>query len=137
MKRIALLLALLTVCLLLASCDAPGVTVRDSLMPPLTEKATGYPVTTEIRITKLTTGESVSFTEPADLNTVHMQFEGIKCIRDKKFDDIQPLYNVAFLTAESADSFDVCTATDFIYGGYHYDAMRSGVDFFWLEGLFK
>ena len=137
MKKIALLLALLFAALLLVSCDAPGVTVLDSLMPPLTEKATGYAVTTEIRITKLTTGESVSFTEPADLNRVHLQFEGIKCIRDKKFDDIQPLYNVAFFTESGADSFDVCTATDFIYGGYHYDAMRSGVDFLWLEGLFN
>ncbi|MBQ4350336.1 MAG: hypothetical protein II768_03695 [Clostridia bacterium] len=137
MKKIALILALLLAALFLSACDAPGVTVLDELMPPLTEKATGYAVTTEIRITKLTTGESVSFTEPADLNSVHMRFEGIKCIRDKKFDDIQPLYNVAFFTDTSADSFDVCTATDFIYGEYHYDAMRSGVDFVWLEGLFN
>ncbi|MBR5367343.1 MAG: hypothetical protein IK132_13955 [Clostridia bacterium] len=137
MKKLALLLALLFAALLFVSCDAPGVILLDSLMPPLMEKTTGYAVTTEIRITKLTTGETVSFTEPADLNNVHLQFEGIKCIRDKKFDDIQPLYNVAFFTATSGDSFDVCTSTDFIYGEYHYDAMRSGVDFLWLEGLFN
>ena len=137
MKKFSLLLALLFIALFLASCDAPGVVLLDSLMPPLTEKATGYAVTTEIRITNLATGESVSFTEPADLNRVHPQFEGVKCIRDKKLDDLQPLYNVAFFTDYSADSFDVCASTDFIYNGYHYDAMRSGVDMLWLEGLFN
>lgn len=137
MKKLCLLLALLFTALLLVSCDAPGVTVLDELMPPLTEKDTGYAVTTEIRVTKLTTGESVSFTEPTDLNTFHLHIEGIKCIRDKKFDDIQPLYNVAFFTSYSATSFDVCSSKDFIFEDYHYEAMRSGIDMLYLESLFN
>ena len=137
MKRIAAILALLLAALFLVSCDAPGVTVLDKLFPPLIDTVTGYAVTTEIRVTKLTTGESVSFTTPAELNEFHLHLEGVKCIRDKKFDNIQPLYNIAFFTADSADSFDVCTEKDYIVGEYHYEAMRSGIDMLYLEGLFQ
>ena len=137
MKKIALFLALLFCAMLLVSCDAPGVTVLDSLFPPLTDTTTGYTVVTEIRVTKLITGETVSFTEPVEINNFHLRLEGIKCIRDKKFDEIQPLYNIAFFTADGIDSFDVCTEKDYIVGEYHYEAMRSGIDMMYLEGLFS
>ena len=136
LKKIIALISLTLAAVLLVSCDAPGVTVLDELLPPLTEKTTGYTVTESIVVTRLSTGESVEFTTPAEVETFHQRLEGIKCIRDKETADQPTRYYLTFFTAETAETLSVATEKDFYFGEYHYEAMRGGIDMVYLDSLF-
>ena len=127
---------LLTASLLFSSCDAPGVYLIDELLPPLTEKATGYAVTTSILVTRLSTNESVEFTEPTELDVFHQRLEGVKCIRDKNLDGYLKRYAITFFTSDSAVTLYIVSDKDFIFEDYHYEAMRGGIDTVYLDSLF-
>ena len=135
-KRILTLISLLLAAVLLVSCDAPGVTVLDELLPPLTEKTTGYTVTQSIVVTRLSTDESVEFSTPAEMETFHQRLEGIKCIKDKDTSGLLPRYTITFFTSETAETVFVASEKDFIVGELHYEAMRGGIDMVYLDSLF-
>lgn len=135
-KSILALIALCLAAVLLVSCDAPGVKLLDELLPPLTEKTTGYTVTQSIVVTRMATADSVEFTTPAEMETFHQYLEGIKCIREKERSDELFRYSITFFTADSAETLYVVSDKVFVYDGYHYDAMRGGIDTVYLENLF-
>ena len=137
MKKIALLLSVLLTALFLVSCDAPGVILLDSLLPPLTEESTGYTVTESIVVTNLLTEASVTFSTPAEMNTLHMQLEGVKCIRNKDKTGMKPSFMITFITADAATSLYILDEKNYLLDDEHYEAMRSGVDMYYLNGLFE
>ena len=136
-KLIPLLLAAL---LLFVSCDAPGVLLLEDQLPPLMEKTTDYTVTESIVVTKLDTGESVTFSAPKEMDTFHQRLEGVKCTRDKLKEsaDYYLEYSVDFVTADGTSTLFVGeTGKHFVLDGYHYEALRGGMDMFYLAGLFN
>ncbi len=144
-NRLPLLLALVLLLPMLAACDAPGVVLLESLLPPLTEKATGYTVTESIEVTETATGKTVSFSTPAEMNTFHQQVEGIKCVRESAKGTFDTPYEISFRTADKAAVLSVAVtpgiredkSTRFFIDGKRYDAVVGGVDLFYLAGLFK
>ena len=136
LKKIIALISLTLAAVLLVSCDAPGVTVLDKLLPPLTEKTTGYTVTESIVVTRLSTGETVEFSTPAEMETFHQRLEGIKCIRDKNNAGEPVRYYITFFTSDAAETLSVVNEKDFFFGDYHYEAMRGGIDMVYLDSLF-
>ncbi len=135
-KTITAIIALCLSALLLVSCDAPGVKLLEDLLPPLTEKTTGYTVTESIVVTQLSTAESVEFSTPAEMEAFHQRLEGVKCVRDKEKSDEFLLYSVTFFTKDMAETFYVVSDNVFILDGYHYDVMRGGLDTVYLASLF-
>lgn len=135
-KTVIAIAALFLSALLLVSCDAPGVKLLEDMLPPLTEKTTGYTVTQSIVVTQLSTAESVEFSTPAEMEAFHQRLEGVKCVRDKEQAGELLLYSVTFFTAEAAETFYVVSDNVFIFDGYHYDVMRGGLDTVYLASLF-
>ena len=93
-------------------------------------------MTTSIVVTRLTTEESVEFTEPTAMDAFHQRLEGIKCISDKKTEGLLPRYTITFMTEEAAETLFVISDTEFILNDVHYEAMRGGIDTVYLESLF-
>ena len=135
-KIVIAIIALCLSALLLVSCDAPGVKLLEDLLPPLTEKTTGYTVTESIVVTQLATAESVEFSTPAEMEAFHQRLEGVKCVRDKEQAGEFLLYSITFFTKDSAETFFVVSDDVFIFDGYHYDIMRGGLDTVYLASLF-
>ncbi len=149
MKKVRLTLCLALAALfilpLLVSCDAPGVVLLESLLPPLTEKTTGYTVTESIVVTETATGKTAVFSAPADMNTFHQQVEGIKCVKESASGDFDTPYTITFQTADKSVVLSVVTtpgiradkSTRFLVDGKRYDAVVGGVDLYYLAGLFR
>lgn len=135
-KTVTFILALCLSALLLISCDAPGVKLLEDLLPPLTEKTTGYTVTESIVVTQMTTALSVEFSTPAEMEAFHQRLEGVKCVRDKEQAGEFLLYSITFFTKDSAETFYVVSDDVFVFDGYRYDIMRGGLDTVYLASLF-
>lgn len=137
MKRLIFILTAVLTLVLLVSCDAPGVYKLDESLPALIDSSTQYPYTTEIRVTKESTGETLSFTDGVDHDRIRMQFEGIKSIRERDDGSLTAEYSVTFVTTDGEKTIQIVSSEDYIMDGYHYEVMRSGIDMFFFEGLFE
>ena len=135
-KTVIAIIALCLSALLLVSCDAPGVKLLEDMLPPLTEKTTGYTVTQSIVVTQLSTANSVEFSTPAEMEAFHQRLEGVKCVRDKEQTGELLLYSVTFFTKDAAETFYVVSDNVFVFDGYCYDVMRGGLDTVYLASLF-
>ncbi len=140
MKRtrfITVFAAVIICAVLLSSCDAPGVYLIDDQLPKLTDSATGYALVTSARITELSSGDIAELTEINDIERLRMNLEGIKCIRERD-DEREPYaYTIEFLDGDkTVFEMKVCDDDDYIIDGYHYEAMYSGVDMFYLRSFF-
>ncbi|MGN1408795.1 MAG: hypothetical protein ACI4XJ_01330 [Eubacteriales bacterium] len=131
-------IVIILICIfVLISCDSPGVYKLDDYLPPLMDITTQYPYITSIEVTEESSGVTLEFTEGKELDSIRMRFEGIKCIREKDGGDNEILYTVTFHTTDADFTIGISSAEDYIIDGYHYEAMRSGVDLLYFGGLFK
>lgn len=129
---------LIIICLFsFASCDAPGVYKLDDYLPPLIDITTQYPYITSIEVTDNTSGASLEFVDSANLDSIRMRLEGIKCIREKDDGSYPIVYTIVFNTTDSVFTIGIASENDYVIDGYHYEAMRSGVDMLYFAGLFN
>ena len=123
---------------LFVSCDAPGVFRLDNSLPLLGDDTAGIRNILSVTVENLSTGESVSFSEPSEINAVRMRFEGIKYIRERTQGTENTGYRVTFLTDGGKNDLTLSfsSSDSFTMGKYRCDIMYSGIDTVYFAGLF-
>jgi len=138
-KMIPLLAILLSLLLL---CTACSVYTLDAYLPPLMDDNTLLPCLTKITVIRASDGAQATLTDPLDLSTMLLQLEGIQCVRDRvsleQFSEEYPLvYTLKFYATTGETTLYICGDEEFYLGRYSYLALRSGVDFYYLNSLFS
>ena len=137
MKRVLSILLVISALLALSGCGSFKVYQMNDILPPLVDITTQYPYTEKITVTECSSGKSLEFTEGADHDMIRMRFEGIQAIREKpKSDDPAPLFDIVFTTTDSTVAISVLSEYAFLYDGYKYEILRSGIDLIYFENLF-
>ncbi len=136
MKRILNIIAVSVVLISLVSCDAPGVYKIDNDLPPIIDAETQYPCITSVDVTNESTGNTITFVSSSDIDTIHMKFEGIKCVKEESLTEKSCAYTVTFNTESDSFTVNVISETEIIINGIGYEAVRGGADMLYLAGLF-
>lgn len=140
-RRIIAAVLLLIFAICFTGCHkTPGLYQLDDIIPKLMDTKTQYPYTTSVVVEKDSTGERLDYTEGTDHDKIRMQFEGIKCYRDKltESDDYEDgvQYTVTFVTTDGEVAIEVISKDTCIIDGYVYHAMTSGIDILFFDNLF-
>ena len=140
-RRIIAAVLLLIFAICFTGCrKTPGLYQLDDIIPKLMDTKTQYPYTTSVVVEKDSTGERLDYTEGTDHDKIRMQFEGIKCYRDKltESDDYEDgvQYTVTFVTTDGEVAIEVISKDTCIIDGYVYHAMTSGIDILFFDNLF-
>ncbi len=129
-------LILLLALLCLSGCSSAVIHDFDDLLPPLIDITTQYPYITSIVVGDVQSNDMVTLTDGVDMDTMRMQFEGIRALRKKADDTETALYTVCFVTTDGNFQIDVISETEFVIDGYYYEAVRFGTDLYYLGSLF-
>lgn len=141
MKKIGLMMLSVLLVFLNVGCTELVVYNLSDIIPELMDMETQYPYVEKIIVTKIETGNSVTFTEGTDHDKIRMQFEEMQCVRKKSTAEVTSGYSVNFITTDGNTEV-IIHGTDYqakfvTIGDYQYELLINGIDITFFAAMFE
>lgn len=142
MKKICLiLLSVWFVLMCVTGCTDLMTYNLSDIIPELMDMETQYPYVEKIIVTKIETGETVTFAEGTEHDRIRMQFEEIQCVRKKNTAEVTSGYSVNFITTDGNTEV-LIPETDYqakyvTIGDYRYELLVNGIDLTFFASMFE